>query len=104
MFIRFRRIFPALHLCPSDTQQTHARRAGILGLRHKPRHNRIAVRHRHFEARPLQRSNGLKLDNSRKPNLAPACCPTGVSPNATTDFRLFDLEKLKRVSQKRKLR
>jgi len=31
-------LFPALHLYPSDTKQTHARRAGMQGLRHKPRH------------------------------------------------------------------
>jgi hypothetical protein len=36
--MRFRRIFPALDLSPSHTEQTHARRAGMAGLRHKPRH------------------------------------------------------------------
>ena len=106
MFIRFSRIFPALHLCPSDTQQTHARRAGMLGLRHKPRHNRIAVRLRHFEARPLQRSNGLKLDNSRKPNLAPGMLsnPRGVAEGSDRFPSVRFGKKLKRVNQKRKLR
>ena len=32
-------LFPAPHLYPSDTEQTHARRAGMRGLRHKARHN-----------------------------------------------------------------
>jgi hypothetical protein len=31
-------LFPALHLYPSDTEQTYVRRVGMRGLRHKSRH------------------------------------------------------------------
>jgi hypothetical protein len=31
-------LFPAPHLYPRDNEQVHARRAGIVGLRHKSRH------------------------------------------------------------------
>ncbi len=36
-------LFPALHLYPSDIEKTHARRAGMRGLRHKSRHKIAAA-------------------------------------------------------------
>jgi len=38
-----------------------------------------------------------KLDNSRNLTLVHSCCPTqGIAINAPTDFRLFDLKKIKK--------
>jgi hypothetical protein len=39
VFMLVSRMFAALHLCVSDTEWTHARRAGIGQLRHKSRHS-----------------------------------------------------------------
>jgi hypothetical protein len=88
-------IFPALHLYLSDTVKEYPIPVGMRGLRHKPRHNRSRISAlQHFEANPSNAASCPTLDNSLKLKLAPACCPTqGLSPNATTDFRLSDLEK-----------
>ena len=40
--MRFRRVFPALHLYPSDTTRTLPTRAGMRWLRHKSRHSESA--------------------------------------------------------------
>src|SRR6266849_217842 len=38
LFMQLSRISLASQVCPNDTEQTHARRAGMHGLRHKERH------------------------------------------------------------------
>jgi hypothetical protein len=91
--MRFRRIFPALHLYPSDTQQNHARPAGMRGLRHKARHNALRRAIAGSASPPLL--TRPKLDNFRKAAVAVGCPGPPGWAEAPTDFRLFDLEKLK---------
>jgi hypothetical protein len=78
VFIRFRNVFPALHLYPSDTVQQYPIPVGMRGLRHKPRHNRSQV--------------GTAILRG----ISTLSGPRQGSPNAPTDFRLFDLEKIRK--------
>jgi hypothetical protein len=43
-------LFPALHLYRSDSARQHARRVGMRGLRHKPRHKYYDAHHGGIEA------------------------------------------------------
>src|SRR5260370_4496123 len=69
--MRFRRIYRARCVYPSDTEQTHARRAGMAGLRHKSRHKHAACDRR------------SKQPRSRVGHIFISTCPDNF-------FRIFD--------------
>jgi len=78
-------IFPAPHLYPSDTEETHAKRAGMGRLRHKLRHKQATF------ARP-KLDTWVETDRSRVRRRCPQARGT---QKAVTHFRRFDIRKNK---------